>query len=250
MTPLHTLVADKGVSNILGQSTATFNPRELLEPGRITLLNASGMALLPEMRRWLAALLADRINLLVMERQATSEVQPTPLVVAVNERLLIPYLDDPEFLTDLQKRGARYILPYDFVRHQETKGPGLPQALLENATSLFVFCPTGYDAKVLCDTLGEFVSARDLVDLPYHACYVRTLTKNQDVLVERITTAPPLKHDRRAVERTLARIKSFARSAADVGTARKRFVQRWHGDEVNELLERAKSRTDDGSTLS
>jgi len=230
ITPLHTLVADSA-ANVLGQSTSTVDPRAWLEPARVTLLNASGMALLPEMRRWLAALLADRVNLLVMERQATSGVLPTPLVVAVNGNLQIPYLDDPEFLVELQRRGASYILPYDFVSRPETKGPGLPQALLENATNLFVFCPTGYDAQVLCDTLGECVSARDLVDLPYHACYVRSLTESQNILVERITAAPPLKTDRRAVERILSRVKSCARPVNDVRSERTPFIHKWYRDE-------------------
>jgi hypothetical protein len=249
ITPLHTLVADSA-AKVLGQSTSTVDPRAWLEPGRITLLNASGMALLPEMRRWLATLLADRVNLLVMERQAATGIQATPLVVTVNGSLQIPHMDDPEFLAELQKRGASYILPFGFVRHPDTDGPGLPQALLENATNLFVFCPTGYDAQVLSDTLGEFVLARDLVDLPYHACYIRTRTENEDVLVERIATAPPLKTDRRAVERILARVKSCARSSDEVRSERMRFFRAWHGDKAALLRELARFRSWDMPALS
>ena len=231
ITPLHTLVADSA-ADVLGQSTSTFNPRELLEPGHITLLNASGMALLPEMRRWLAALLADRVNLLVMDRQASSGIQATSLVVAVNGNLQIPYLDDPEFLAELQRAGASYILPYWFVRAPDTKGPGLPQALLEKARNLFIFHPTGCDAELLSAALGGSMSSRDFFDLPYHACYVQTHAENGGVLVQQITTARPPKTDQRAAERTLARIKSCARSATDVSIERQQFFHKWHRDEL------------------
>ncbi len=59
-----------------------------------------------------------------------------------------------------------------------------------------------------------------------------------------------LKHDPRAVERTLARVKSCARSVADVRSERKCFVRAWQGDELAVLCELAHFRSGEASAFS
>lgn len=237
LTPLHRLTDHPHMPNILGQSNSTFDLRELLEPGRITLLNLSRVALTSDLRYWLAALIADRINLTVLARdQITPEIQSPAVVIAVNGTLPIPCLNDLAFLADLHERGVSYILSNWSATYPEDPGPALPEAMLAKATNLFVFRTRGYDEDVLSGDLG--VPPQDIVNLPNHVCYVRTHKGNRNVLVKRVATLPPLASDTQSVRRILDRVKPYGRRAADVKAERERFTRIWYGREMAALRKR------------
>ncbi len=230
--PLHRLVTEPRIRNILGQSTTTLDLRERLEPGRITFFNVGGTALAADIRRWLAALVADRINLTILARERVApQCHQRNVVVAVNGALSIPRMDEAVFLKNLQARGASYIVSSWTTRYAEPSGHGLPQAAFANATNLFIFRTRELNAEILSAELGEDVSLRDIEELPNQACYVRTHARNSNILIAPILTGAPLKSDMQMAKKILGGVQPCGRNPAEVKAEWERFNRAWYARE-------------------
>ncbi len=239
MVPLHRLVTTRCTRNILGQSTSTFNLRERLQPRRITVFNLRSMTratLTTDLRRWLAALVTDRVNLTILTRQRVAPKSHAPgIVVVVNGNLAIPRMDEPVFLKNIHTRGTSYILSGWYMDKGVPEDYGMPQAAVANATNLFIFWGASPSEDVVSAELGDAVLRQDIANLPVHTCYVRAYAIDGDMSVTPILTLDPFKGDIQAVKKILGCIELCGCSPVVIESEQDRFRLKWYERELAAL---------------
>ena len=232
LIPFRQLSFNQTTRNLLGQSASTLKLGDWLKPGRISLIDTSGLAMTSDLRHWLTTILMERITRMACVKQhASSGNSELSVVVAFNGAIPTACAEDPDWLSYLRKYGVSVILSSSSLDHLQIDHPGLSQTLLANTENLFAF-RTGYsDAEMLSIEFGKSISARDLTQLPDYTCYVKTREHNAQPRMERIETLAPEKGDAQVRQEGLEPIKPCGRNIADVESERTNFMEKWYGRE-------------------
>ena len=230
LVPLRRLSFNPTARNILGQSNSTLKLREMVEPGRISLIDTSALAMTPDLRHWLTTAMTERIIRIALARKQASPNNPEPpIVVAINGAIPMACVEGPDWLNYLRKYGVSLILSGWSLGYLKTLAQGLPQRLLANTANLFVFRTSYLDAEMIRGELGESISAQDMTRLPDYTCFVRTQARKAKPVVERIETFAPKQGDDPVRQEMLEQIKPYGRSVADVESERVSFMEKWYG---------------------
>ncbi|MBI5033384.1 MAG: type IV secretion system DNA-binding domain-containing protein [Chloroflexi bacterium] len=232
LIPLRQLSFNQTTRNLLGQSESTLKLGDLLKPGRITLIDTSGLAMTPDLRHWLTTIMTGQITRMAgVKKHASPNTSEPSIIVALNGAIPTAYAEEPDWLSHLRKYGVSLILSSGSLDHLKSDYPGLSQTLLANTANLFAF-RTGYsDAEMLSIEFGKSISARDLMQLPDHICYARTCGRNVEPGMERIETLAPAQGDDQVRQELLEQIKPCGRNVAEVETERTSFMAKWYGRE-------------------
>lgn len=218
--------------NLLGQSASTLKLGDWLKPGRISLIDTSGLAILSNLRHWLMTLLMERITRMACAKQPASSGNSEPsIIVAINGAIPTACAEDLDWLSHLHKYGVSLILSSSSVAHMQIDHPGLAQILLANTENLFAFRTGHSDAEMISTEFGKSISARDLTQLPDYTCYVRTREHNAQPRMERVETLAPEKGDAQVRQEGLEPITPCGRNIADVERERMNFMEKWYGRE-------------------
>ncbi len=236
LVPLRQLSFNQTTRNLLGQSKSTLKLGDWLKPGRISLIDTSGLAMTTELRHWLTTMLMEEITHMTRVKQPASSGNAEPsVVVAINGAIPTACAEEPDWLSHLRKYGVSLILSSASLDHLKIDYPGLAQILLANTENLFAF-RTGYsDAEMLSIEFGESVSARDLTQLPDYTCYARTREHNAEPCRVQVETLAPEQGDDQVRQEMPDQIKPCGRNIADVENERTNFMGKWYGRELSLL---------------
>jgi hypothetical protein len=181
------LVNIRILRNILGQQRSTIDLAEIMDKGKILLINLGSTAggLSPRQNRVLGMLLLARIFTTVKERPKSRR---RPFHLYVDEFQTMATRTFGEMLSEARKFGVSLILANQFV--SQIDDPGIMNAVLGNVGTLAAFRVGVQDAQLL---EKEFIGIRahDLVNLPNWVAYVRTQNQNMTLAPFNLHTVVP-----------------------------------------------------------
>jgi hypothetical protein len=240
---LDRLVLNSRMKNILGQGSSTFNLREMLQPGSIVFINLANA--FPEMgfSYWLGALIADRIDWMMLTQKRTLDAtRQVPVTMAIHGLQPIPMIEQPGFLPELHKRGVDYILTHLSMSYPECREPSGISTLLSGMTNLLMFHTSALDAKLMAEELDEPLLYAGMGQLPDHQCFLKTYEEDGASALKRIQTLLPLASTSPSHADVMNRASRFSRPVDQVVSARENFEEQWYGQEmalIRAELERA-----------
>lgn len=163
---------DPYLSRILTTKKSTVNVREVLDEGKILLVNLAKGKLGESPAMLFGSLLVSAIGLAGLSRADMPESARRDFVLYLDEFHTFTTLALANMAAELRK----YALPMVLTnQHLEQLPPELRSAILGNVGTLVVFRVGASDAAKLAKELGPAVKETDLVFLPNRSFFVRAL---------------------------------------------------------------------------
>jgi len=199
-TKLNRFAASDTARRIFGQPESTLDLAQVLNEGRVLLIDLAAGAVGSDtaalvgatLLNWLAALLFAQGQANV--GGASASVQRRRVFIVVDEFQSIPGADYAQMLSEFAKYGAQLMLGTQSLGVLEEKNRLLRKSWLDNTHTLFAFRSGSDDARTLADELsiGELdpltVTSSDIVGLPDYTCYVRSRDTEHGQQVFRLHT--------------------------------------------------------------
>lgn len=163
---------DPYLSRILTTRKSTVNIREVLDHGKLLLVNLAKGKLGESPSTLFGSLLVSSIGLAGLSRADTPESERRDFVLYLDEFHTFTTLALANMAAELRK----YALPMVLTnQHLEQLAPELRTAILGNVGTLVVFRVGAGDAAKLAKELGPAVREADLVFLPNRSFFIRAL---------------------------------------------------------------------------
>ena len=204
---------------ILGQSRSTLDLRQVMDEGRILIVNLSKGKIGEDASTLLGSLLVSCLQLAAMSRADLAEVDRNDFSLAVDECQNYATESLATILSEGRKFRLTAILACQhlFQMNEETR-----EALFGNVGNLLAFQVGAPDAKVLAEQFDEeIVSPRDLMALPRFTAIARILVEGMPSRSFSMETLPPTtcqKDPRRAdIIRRVSR-RRYARQVEEIET--------------------------------
>ena len=218
------------VRNIIGQTSSTFNIREIMDQKKILIANLSKGKIGEENSNLLGALLVTRIYLTAMSRVDLPEEEREDFYVYVDEFQNFATESFANILSEARKYHLNLTLAHQYMGQlvdDKTKSAMLQQAILGNVGTIVSFRIGAEDAEVLEKEFEPEFLIQDFVNLGFAQIYLKLMIDN---VASRPFSAKPLppipppaeNSSKEIIERCRER---YGRSAAEIGEA----ISEWSG---------------------
>lgn len=158
------------IRNIVGQTKTKFDLSDVLDSGKILLMNLSKGKIGEDNSSLLGALMITQIYLAAVKRVSVREENRRDFYLYIDELQNFATEEFSSVLSEARKYRLCVIAANQFV----SQLPGsLASALLGNVGSLIVFAAGAEDAEVLTKELQPTFRIVDLMELPKHTCYLK-----------------------------------------------------------------------------
>jgi Type IV secretion-system coupling protein DNA-binding domain len=174
---LGSLLVDPFVSRILTVSKSTFNPREVMDSGKILLVNLAKGRIGEAPAMVFGGLLMTMLGLAGLARADSSDAR-RDFYLYVDEFQTLTTLALVNMLAELRKYGVGLILANQFLDQID---PELRAAILGNVGTLVVFRVGAVDAAKLVKELLPDLDPYELTLLPNRTFWIRPLVGGQSV---------------------------------------------------------------------
>jgi hypothetical protein len=240
----HGFVFDPLLRHIFGQKRSTIDLRQIMDTGKILLVNLAKGELTEANSRFLGMVLMAKLQSAATSRVDCPEAGRRPFCVYVDEFQSIATQSFILLLSEARKFGLSLVLANQFV--SQIKNPRLIESIFGNVGTLVSFRLGLQDAEAIERQMYPTVSRTDLLNLPNWHAYARILVNGQ--------IAPPFtlrtqlhdvspSADRLAAVREASRRK-YARPRAEVLAE---FTRAMDKDNESEIDKWRRSDTDDSS---
>ncbi len=165
--------------NILGQPTATFNVRQIMDEQQIFIANLAKGQIGEEESRLLGALLVTKFQLAAMSRADTPEEERKDFYLSIDEA---PNFMTPAFtsiLSEARKYRLCLTLAHQYI---EQLTPEIQKSIFGNTGTLLAFRLGADDAEVMEKEFAPQIEVQHLLDLPKYHFYIKLMI---DGLAER-----------------------------------------------------------------
>lgn len=162
------------LSRILTQPKSDFDLREVMDRGRILLVNLAKGKIGEDTASLLGSLLVSRLGLTALSRADMPEAERRDFYLYLDEFPTFTTLSLANMLSELRKYRLNLILAHQFLGqlHEQVR-----EAILGNAGTMIAFRLGLTDAEVLEKEFYPEFSAADLVHLPNHAIYLKLIVE-------------------------------------------------------------------------
>lgn len=157
---------------ILTARESSFRLRQVMDEGRLLLVNLSKGKLGEDIASLLGALLLSRISLAALSRADVPEMSRRDFHVYVDECHLFATPQLASMLSELRKYHTCLMLS---SQHTAQLSAEVRDAVLANAGTLIAFRIGVKDAELLAPEFYPEFSMSDLVSLPNHHCYLKLM---------------------------------------------------------------------------
>lgn len=171
-------VTNKMIRNIIGQSENAFNFREVMDTGKILLVNLSKGKIGEENSSFLGLILVPKILISAMSRQDIPQDQRRDFFLYVDEFQNFATPDFAQILSEARKYRLSLIVANQFVGQMEEE---VKNAIFGNVGTIASFRVGVTDANYLQHEFQPTFNEADLINIDRFNCYMRTLVNGEPV---------------------------------------------------------------------
>jgi hypothetical protein len=175
---LGSLLVDPYVSRILTVSKSTFHPREVMDSGKILIVNLAKGKIGEAPSMLFGGLLMTMLGLAGLARADVPEVERRDFFIYVDEFHSVTTVALINMLAELRKYGVGLVLANQFLEQVDSE---LRSAILGNIGTLIVFRVGSFDAAKLVKELLPTLDPYELTLLPNRTFWIRPLVQGQSV---------------------------------------------------------------------
>lgn len=202
-------VTNKMIRNIIGQSVSSFSFRDVMDNGKILLINLAKGELGEENSNFLGLILVPRILMAAMSRSDTPEEQRRDFYLYVDEFQNFATPDFAVILSEARKYKLNLIVANQFIGQMEEE---VKNAVFGNVGTKISFRVGVTDANYLQHEFSPTFGEDDLLNVERFHAYVKTIVKNQPQTPFSLdTTMDMTKINAKKNERTAEIIKEMSR---------------------------------------
>jgi len=217
-------VVDPMLRNIFAQKRSTINLREIMNSGKILLVNLAKGQLAEANSRFLGMLLLAKLQAAAMERINDPAETRRDFYVYVDEFQSIATQNFISLLSEGRKFGLGMILANQFI--SQVRDQRIIESALGNVGTLVSFRLGPYDAALVEREMLPEVGQADLMNLPNFHAYMKTLINGEPTRPFSIRVSPP------AVPLNAERVREITASSREKYGRPRREVER----EIRALL--------------
>lgn len=166
-------LANPVLQRILTQPKSAFDLRQVMDNGKVLLVNLAKGKLGEDTAALLGSLLVSRIGLAALSRADVPESERRDFAVYLDEFQNFSTLSLATMLPELRKYHVGLVLAH---QHLAQVDPRVRDAILGNVGTMVTFRVGASDAALLEPELSPEVSVEDLVSLPNYAVYLKLMT--------------------------------------------------------------------------
>lgn len=171
-------VTNRLIRNIIGQSKSSFSFREVMDQGKILLINLSKGELGEENSSFLGLVLVPRILMAAMSRADIPEEQRRDFYLYVDEFQNFATPDFAQILSEARKYKLCLIVANQFVGQIDDE---VKNAIFGNVGTIITYRVGVTDANYLAREFTPVFSEEDLLNIEKYHVYVRTIVQNEPV---------------------------------------------------------------------
>ncbi|MEQ1707491.1 MAG: TraM recognition domain-containing protein [Terricaulis sp.] len=146
--------------------------REIMDEGRVVLVNLSKGVLGEDSASTLGGLLVTAIGLAALSRADVPEIERRPFFLHLDEFQNVTTLAMAEMLSELRKYGVGLVMAHQYLAQLE---PDIRHAVLGNAGTIISFRVGAEDAHVMARQFEPAFEPIDLMNLPNRHFYLRLM---------------------------------------------------------------------------
>lgn len=169
-------VTNKMIRNIIGQSTSSFSFRDVMDNGKILLINLAKGELGEENSNFLGLILVPRILMAAMSRSDTPEDQRRDFYLYVDEFQNFATPDFAVILSEARKYKLNLTVANQFIGQVEEE---VKNAVFGNVGTKISFRVGVTDANYLQHEFTPIFNEDDLLNVERFHAYIKTIVHNQ-----------------------------------------------------------------------
>ncbi len=171
-------VTNKLVRNIVGQSSSSFDFRQVMDGGKIVLINLSKGKIGEENSSFLGLVLVPKILISAMSRQDMPMDQRRDFFLYVDEFQNFATPDFAQILSEARKYRLNLTVANQFIGQMEEE---VKNAIFGNVGTLAAFRVGVTDANYLQHEFQPTFNEADLINIDRFNCYMRTVVKGEPI---------------------------------------------------------------------
>jgi hypothetical protein len=171
-------VTNKMIRNIIGQSTSSFSFREIMDQGKILLVNLSKGSLGEENSSFLGLILVPRILISAMSRTDVPESERRDFYLYVDEFQNFATPDFAQILSEARKYRLSLTVANQFIGQIDED---VKNAIFGNVGTLMCYRVGVSDANYLAREFTPVFSEDDLLNIEKYHIYIKTIVGNEPV---------------------------------------------------------------------
>ncbi len=171
-------VTNKMIRNIIGQSKSAFDFREVMDQGKILIVNLSKGKMGEENSNFLGLILVPRILMAAMSRYDVPEAQRRPFYLYVDEFQNFATPDFATILSEARKYKLNLTVANQFIGQMEED---VKNAIFGNVGTLMTFRTGVSDAGYLQHEYSPTFTEADILNVEKYNVYIKTIVNNEPV---------------------------------------------------------------------
>lgn len=177
------------VRNIVGQAENMFDLRNVLDEGKILIVNLAKGKIGEDNAALLGALFVTKIQLAAMSRADLPEKSRRPFYLYVDEVHNFLTMSFADVLSEARKYGLSLVLAHQYVAQLDER---IRLAVFGNVGTIIAFRVGVEDAPVLAREFVPVFSETDLLNLPNHQIFLKLMIDGMTSKAFSAATLPPL----------------------------------------------------------
>ncbi len=165
-------LANAVIRNIVGQPQSTINLREIMDQGKILILNLSKGKIGEESSALLGAMIITKLQLAAMSRADIAEEARRDFFLYVDEFQTFATESFADILSEARKYRLSLIMAHQYI---EQMPEAVASAVFGNVGTLVSFRVGAADAEVLEKEFAPVFMQNDLVNLPKYGFYIKLM---------------------------------------------------------------------------
>lgn len=165
-------LANAVIRNIVGQPQSTINIREIMDQGKILILNLSKGKIGEASSALLGAMIITKLQLAAMSRADVPEEQRRDFFLYVDEFQTFATESFADILSEARKYRLSLVMAHQYIEQMPEE---VAAAVFGNVGTLISFRVGAADAEVLETEFAPVFTQNDLVNLPKYGFYVKLM---------------------------------------------------------------------------
>jgi len=165
-------IASNPLRKIVGQKTSSFRLQQVLDTGKILIVNLSKGQIGEDASSLLGAMLINSIQLAALHRASQAEQARKPFYLYIDECHSFVTLSFATILAEARKYGLSLFLAHQYIDQLDER---IRAAIFGNVGTLIVFRVGATDAEYLAKEFFSIFSRDDLINLPRYTMYLKLM---------------------------------------------------------------------------